>query len=168
MSNNTKTKGLRGVGSKAAMLIAFLAILLAAFTTSPKEAKAAGGATQITLNGVAPSGAERKTIVYPRWVLSATNEFEANRACPPAIAIDQDAELRPHLRRQRDVCSSERTLQRWLSENELSCRHLWYYAAKERPRMLHVPPGGVPWRHALVLPPLSGQGGLAGREQLLF
>lgn len=46
-----------------------------------------------------------------------------------AIVIDPDAELRPHLRWQRDVCSSERALQRWLSENEPTCHHLWFYAS---------------------------------------
>ena len=41
------------------------------------------------------------------------------------IVIDPDARLRPHLRWQRDACSSERALSKWLSENELTYRCLW-------------------------------------------
>lgn len=45
------------------------------------------------------------------------------------IVIDPDARLRPHLRWQRDACKIERSLSRWLSENELTYRCLWWDAA---------------------------------------
>ena len=45
------------------------------------------------------------------------------------IVIDPDERLRPHLRWQRDACSSERALSKWLSENELTYRCLWWDAA---------------------------------------
>ena len=43
-----------------------------------------------------------------------------------SIVIDPDAKLRPHLKWQRDACRSERSLRRWLSENELTYRCLWW------------------------------------------
>lgn len=46
-----------------------------------------------------------------------------------SIVIDPEARLRPHLKWQRDACRSERTLKRWLSENEATYRCLWWDAS---------------------------------------
>ena len=46
-----------------------------------------------------------------------------------SIVIDPDAELRPHLRWQRDVCRSERSLNKWLSNNKLPLNYLWAYTS---------------------------------------
>ena len=45
------------------------------------------------------------------------------------ITVDHDAKLRPHLRWQRDACRSERTLEGWLSKNELPRSYLWREAS---------------------------------------
>ncbi len=47
------------------------------------------------------------------------------------IVVDPEAKLRPHLRWQRDVCRNKRSLEQWLSENEVSCRCLWRYASPD-------------------------------------
>ena len=46
-----------------------------------------------------------------------------------SIVSDPDAELRPHLRWQRDVCRSERSLNKWLSNNKLPLNYLWAYTS---------------------------------------
>lgn len=45
------------------------------------------------------------------------------------IVVDPDADLRPHLRLQRDACRSERELERWLASNEPPIGYLWRDAA---------------------------------------
>lgn len=45
------------------------------------------------------------------------------------IVIDPDADLRPHLKWQRDVCRSERSLDQWFSKNTLSHKCLWTYTS---------------------------------------
>ena len=46
-----------------------------------------------------------------------------------SIVIDPDADLRPHLKWQRDVCMSEHSLNQWLSKNTLSHKCLWTYTS---------------------------------------
>ena len=45
------------------------------------------------------------------------------------IVIDPDADLRPHLKWQRDVCRSERSLNQWLSKNTITHNCLWTYTS---------------------------------------
>lgn len=54
---------------------------------------------------------------------------ELIREVAGSIVVDPDAELRPHLRWQRDACRTEETLRRWLERNELPGSYLWREAS---------------------------------------
>lgn len=67
--------------------------------------------------------AEDLVTVIDRTLGVGTVELIRNSA--HAIVIDPDAELRPHLKWQRDVCKSEASLNKWLENNTTSWRCLW-------------------------------------------
>lgn len=55
--------------------------------------------------------------------------FDLIREACRGIVIDPDAELRPHLRWQRDVCRSEASLNEWLESNSPPWGCLWSFAS---------------------------------------